>query len=132
MTDLILASASPRRRELLQQIGVRARSLPVDLDESVLPDELPTEFVERLAREKAEAGYQRADVCLPALGSDTAVVLGNQIMGKPVDEADAVRMLLQLSGKTHEVMTGVAVTDGSHTVSEVVVTKVSFDNLPKV
>jgi len=127
VTDLILASASPRRRELLQQIGVRAEALPVDLDETPLPAEQPEAFVRRLACEKAEAGYQRAGNSLPALGSDTAVVLDGEIMGKPLDEADAARMLLALSGRTHQVMTGVAVTDGHETRAEVVVTDVRFN-----
>ncbi|MCV6591058.1 MAG: Maf-like protein [Marinobacterium sp.] len=129
MVDLTLASASPRRKELLQQIGVCARALPVDLDESVLPGEHPREFVARLAREKAEAGFQQAGDVRPALGSDTAVVLNGRIMGKPVDEAQALDMLLSLSGRVHQVMTGVSVVDASKTLTEVVVTDVEFDTI---
>lgn len=127
MADLILASASPRRLELLQQIGVRAQALPVDLDERVLPGESACDFVRRLACEKAEAGFARTEGELPALGSDTAVVLGERIMGKPVDEADAVAMLQALSGQSHQVMTAVAVTNGQRTAVDVVVTEVHFN-----
>ncbi len=127
MADLILASASPRRRELLQQIGVCVEAMPVDLDESVLPGESARDFVSRLAREKAEAGFARSDGRRPALGSDTAVVLGEWIMGKPTCEADAVAMLQALSGRLHQVMTAVAVTDDQRTVVEVVITDVHFN-----
>jgi len=126
MADLILASASPRRRELLTQIGVPHRVVPVDLDESVLPGEGARDYVERLAREKALAGFQAAGVGLPALGSDTAVILDGEILGKPSDEEDAVRTLLRLSGRRHQVMTGVAVARGEHCLSDVVTTEVSF------
>lgn len=129
MADLILASASPRRRELLQQIGVRILTCPVDLEERLLPGEAPQAFVERLAREKAEAGFRQAGGRLPALGSDTAVVLGERVMGKPRDERDAVEMLMSLSGRTHQVMTGVAVADGRRTLARVVSTEVRFNTL---
>jgi len=129
MADLILASASPRRLELLEQIGVRAETLPVDLDERVLPDELPREFVRRLACEKAQAGFARSQGNRPALGSDTAVVLNGRIMGKPVDKADAAEMLQALSGQVHQVMTAVAVTDGQRTAVDVVVTDVHFNDI---
>lgn len=129
MTDLVLASASPRRKELLAQIGVRAVAVPVDLDERVLDGETALSFVERLAIEKAEAGFALAGNGLPALGSDTAVVLDGRIMGKPVDEADSLAMLQSLSGSTHQVMTGVAVTDGARTRVKVVVTDVAFNTI---
>jgi septum formation protein len=126
MSDLILASASPRRRELLEQIGVPHRVVPVHLDESVHPGELPLDYVERLAREKAQAGFVAAGAVAPALGSDTAVILDGEILGKPRDEEDAVRTLLRLSGRRHQVMTGVAVADGEQCLADVVITEVSF------
>jgi septum formation protein len=107
---LVLASASPRRRELLNQIGVAHRVAPVDLDESRRPNESPRDYVLRLAHEKAEAAWERianreAQVVLAA---DTAVVLGDDILGKPRDQADALAMLARLSGRTHQVLTAVA------------------------
>ncbi len=109
--DIVLASASPRRRELLQQIGVRCRALPVDIDESPLADEAPTDYVSRLAREKAEAAASLLgdENALPVLGADTIVELQGELLGKPVDSAQAVEMLTRLSGTTHQVHTAVAV-----------------------
>lgn len=105
---LILASASPRRRELLSQIGVPHEVLAVDVDEAPLPGESPEQLVSRLARDKALAGRGRSGGTRPVLGSDTIVVLGGEVHGKPVDEADARRMLLALSGQSHQVLTAVA------------------------
>jgi septum formation protein len=106
---LILASASPRRRELLAQAGysfeVQASSVP-ELRE---PGEDATRFATRLAREKAEAVFaQQPSGPVVVLGADTVVVCDGEVMGKPVDAADAARMLLLLSGRTHQVVTGVA------------------------
>lgn len=126
MGQLILASASPRRRELLNQIGVAHRVQPVDIDETPKPFESPQAYVERLALEKARAGFAAAGADLPALGSDTAVILDGEILGKPVDEEDAVSTLLRLSGRRHQVMTGVAVAKGERCRVEVVITEVSF------
>jgi len=111
---LILASASPRRRELLSQIGVPHEVLAVDVDESPLPGELPEQLVSRLARDKAVAGRGRSGGTRAVLGSDTIVVLGGVVHGKPRDEADAARMLRALSGQSHQVLTAVALatTDG--------------------
>ena len=131
MTDLILASASPRRRELLQQIGVRLQALAVDLDESMLAGEVADVFVRRLACEKAEVGFRRSGTGLPTLGSDTVVVLDGRVMGKPQGRDQGIEMLLSLSGKRHQVMTGVAVTDGQRTLSDVVVTDVVFNEISK-
>lgn len=126
MAELILASASPRRLELLTQIGVPCRVAAVDLCEDPLPGERAQNYVERLAREKALAGYQRGGAERPALGSDTAVILDGEILGKPRDEADAIATLMRLSGRVHQVMTGVAVADGQRCLSRVVVTEVEF------
>jgi septum formation protein len=122
---LILASASPRRRELLAQAGyhfdVQASSVP----ESRRPEEDAIRFATRLAREKAEEVFARhqavAGMEEPAivLGADTVVVCDGEVMGKPADPADAVRMLLLLSGRTHHVVTGVAVVWGSSVSSAI-------------
>ncbi|MCB1874689.1 MAG: septum formation inhibitor Maf [Chromatiales bacterium] len=101
--QIYLASASPRRAELLQQIGVGFLVRPVDIPELPLPGEKPHSFVERLARQKA-----RACGAVPALGSDTAVVLDGEILGKPRDRADGLAMLARLSGREHQVLTAVA------------------------
>ena len=110
---LILASGSPRRRTLLSQAGLEFEIHPPDIDESVLPGETPEQLVIRLAAAKAQAV---ADGLIEnprrwVLGSDTVVVLAGEIIGKPRDPEDAVRMLLRLTGHTHRVVTGVAVID---------------------
>jgi septum formation protein len=109
---LILASASPRRRELLTQAGYRFQVEASSVAESRLPGEDAIRFATRLAREKAEEVFARhpsSSQGLTVLGADTVVVCDGEIMGKPVDAADAARMLLLLSGRTHQVVTGVAV-----------------------
>ncbi|HEY0746312.1 MAG TPA: Maf family protein [Steroidobacteraceae bacterium] len=105
-----LASGSPRRRELLQQIGVSFRLLNSGLDETPLQDETPAAYVSRLAAGKAEAGWRHSrDLqTAPVLAADTAVVLDGGILGKPQHRDDAENMLLGLSGRTHEVLTSVA------------------------
>ncbi|MDZ7853422.1 MAG: Maf family protein [Halomonas sp.] len=105
---LCLASASPRRRELLASIGVGVKVRPVDIDETPRSSETAHDYVERLAREKALAGAGLS--ALPALGSDTAVVCDGAILGKPVGRDQAAAMLRSLSGREHQVLTGVAVT----------------------
>lgn len=102
-----LASVSPRRRELLTQIGVPHVITGAHIDETVLPGELPGDYVQRMARSKALAVWQR-DQSLPVLAADTTVVLDGVIFGKPRDRADGLRMLAALSGRTHEVLTAVA------------------------
>ena len=106
---IVLASSSPRRRELLRQIGVAFRVVPADVDESVLPAEQPADYVLRVAREKAEAVWARGNGAQPVLAADTAVVLDDCILGKPADRAEAVAMLRRLSDRTHEVFSAVAV-----------------------
>lgn len=105
-----LASQSPRRRELLEQIGVGYRVLSVDVEETPRHGESPADFVRRLAREKAEHGRARLalDDVSPVLGADTAVVVDDRILGKPRDSAHASEMLELLSGRRHEVFTAVA------------------------
>lgn len=104
---LCLASASPRRRDLLASIGVVVEVRPVDIDETPRLEEQPHAYVLRLAREKAMAGSRLG--ALPTLGSDTAVVCAGRILGKPADRDEAIAMLRQLSGRSHEVLTAVAV-----------------------
>lgn len=108
MPQIILASASPRRQELLNQINVRHLVQIVDIDETPLFNESPLDYVQRLAREKADACVQQFNPELPVLAADTTVVLGNQIMGKPQDQNEALTMLRQLSGNTHQVFTAIA------------------------
>ena len=107
LPKLILASASPRRSEILTAVGWEYEKHSADIDETELPNESPSDYVQRLAKEKAEAvavNYENALV----LGADTTVVIENQIIGKPKDFDDARRMLQMLSGNWHEVLTGVA------------------------
>jgi septum formation protein len=104
---ICLASNSPRRRELLSQIGVPHIVAAADIDESVLPGELPRSYVVRLAREKALA-IQRIRPDLPVLAADTTVVVDGRVFGKPRDRSDAIDMLSQLAGRAHEVLTAVA------------------------
>jgi len=128
MKPLYLASGSPRRRELLTQIGVPFTAIGADIDETPLDHETPSAYVERLARGKAEAGlralHSGAEGCV--LGADTAVVLDGRILGKPRDQADALTMLLSLSGRDHEVLTAIAVLDGRRCESRVVRSRVRF------
>jgi septum formation protein len=115
LIPLILASASPRRRELLTQAGYRFAVQASSVSEARRPGEDGIRLASRLAREKAEEVFvsrkDRAPVLV--LGADTVVVCGGEVLGKPVDAADATRMLLLLSGRTHQVVTGVAVVGGS-------------------
>ena len=130
---VILASASPRRRELLMMAGIDFRVEAVDIDEAVQAGEAPATYVQRLAVEKAQAVWGRYkdndDLSDPitVLGADTTVVCDGELLGKPVDQADARRMLELLSGRTHQVLTGVAAISRKATVSEVEITQVFFD-----
>lgn len=111
MRKLHLASASPRRRELLANLGLEFTHGGVDLDERQLPDEDPAALVVRLAREKARAAQSAFPDCV-VLGSDTEVVLEGRVFGKPASADEARDMLLALAGRTHQVLTGVALVDG--------------------
>jgi septum formation protein len=123
-----LASGSPRRRELLQQIGVSFRVVGTAVDEAVRPAETAPAYVLRLAAAKAEAGWTRtrgaSDV--PVLAADTAVVLDGTILGKPADRQDAESMLRQLSGRTHEVLTAVALRTAGGLQSRISRSEVTF------
>jgi septum formation protein len=106
--QIYLASASPRRRELLDQIGIRYRLLPVEVPEVQLPGESPAEYVQRVALEKARVGWRLAQDHLPVLAADTAVVVDGVVFGKPHDRQSGLYMLSRLSGRTHEVLSAVA------------------------
>ena len=127
MTAVVLASASPRRHELLTQIGVRFTVRVPDIDESPQPGETPDEYVRRLAFAKAAAVECAADELV--IAADTTVDVAGKILGKPLDEAEAASMLRGLSGRAHRVHTGVAVRLGDHEVAEVCTTLVTFIRL---
>jgi len=125
-----LASASPRRRELLQQIGVPFRLVGTELNETPRLSEVPADYVSRLAAAKADAGWLgRSAANAPVLAADTAVVLDGAILGKPRDKDDAEHMLLRLSGRTHEVMTAVAVRSSAGNEIKVSRSLVTFRDL---
>lgn len=126
---LILASASPRRAELLTQIGVRFVVAPADIDESQREAESPVDYVTRMAVEKAAAGCIGQRLGLPALGADTAVVCDGQVFGKPTDRAHAQTMLLALAGKTHTVLSAVAVDNGTDRQILLSETRVTFRDI---
>ena len=136
---LVLASASPRRAELLRAAGFAFDTLVVDVDERVRPDEVPAEYVRRLAMEKsaraiavvsgpAKAGHYVRDIesGTVVLGADTAVVVDGEILGKPRDDGDAAAMLRRLSGRCHEVLTGISLRDPSRECGRVETTIVEF------
>ncbi len=138
---LILASASPRRAELLRAAGYTFEVIVAEVDESVRPGESPSTYVRRLAAEKSAAalahvgsGFSRTREGLPEgrpheivfLGADTTVVVDGEILGKPGDDADARRMLQRLSGKAHQVLTGVSLRGGTLEVGRVETTTVEF------
>jgi septum formation protein len=132
---LILASASPRRRELLTQAALTFTVESADLNEDLLPDESAAAYVQRLAVEKAQAiwnrhqSYDTPEDPLIVLGADTAVVSEGNILGKPANAADARRMLQLLSGRTHAVLTGLAAITRKGVTSEVEITQVTFNVL---
>ena len=112
--DIYLASASPRRRELLTQIGVRYRLLDVAISEARQDNETPDAYVCRVARDKARAGLELIDPAAsrPVLGADTVIVIDDELLGKPRDREEAMGMLQRLSGRTHQVLSGVALIAG--------------------
>ena len=134
---VVLASASPRRAELLRAAGLTFETMTVDVDEALRPGEASKEYVRRLAREKAaraqrilegpaEAGHDRDHI---VIGADTAVVIDGEILGKPANDGDAERMLRRLSGRRHDVMTGVSVRKGTVELDRVEVTAVYVNTL---
>lgn len=127
---IYLASQSPRRQQLLAQIGVHYSVLDADIDESARPGETVTAYVERLAREKAAAGWRRVLAeglaSLPVLGADTTVAVDGEILGKPADFAAARAMLERLSGRAHQVYTGVGLCGDQGERSTLSCTEVRF------
>jgi septum formation protein len=134
--DLVLASASPRRRELLGQLGLVLEVTPANVDETPLPGERPADYVRRVAAAKCEAvAAARAATdppppALPIVAADTIVIVDDQIFGQPRDEADARRMLLALGGRRHDVTTAYCISFGGKALARAVTTVVSFRSLP--
>ena len=129
---LILASKSPRRKKLLEQIGLTFKTIPAEIDENALPDGTPPdEYVKILSLRKAEKIAAAVETPSIILGSDTIVVLDGKILNKPIDPKDAFRMLNTLSGNTHTVYTGIALIDtgNSKVISDYKETKVTFRQL---
>lgn len=130
MSSLYLASASPRRRELLQQIGVPFSLLAVSVDEAPLPDEAAEDYVRRVALDKARAGLAvlpDANACV--LAADTSVVLDQRILGKPADRADGLAMLAALSGRSHRVLTAIVLANRSACEVRLVDSEVEFRSI---
>jgi nucleoside triphosphate pyrophosphatase len=125
---LCLASVSPRRRELLAQIGVPHIVMGADIDETALSGETPRDYVSRIARQKALTIRDKGEM-LPVLAADTTVVLDDVIYGKPRDRSDGIAMLGRLSGRTHEVLTAVALADQRGVASRLSVNSVRFRKL---
>jgi len=129
--SIYLASNSPRRRELLTQIGVDFSVLSVDVDERRFENESPVDYVQRVAIAKAKAGWDSVDITnkKPVLGSDTSVVLANDVLGKPTSEDNAKAMLQRLSGQCHKVLTAVAIVTEEKVWVELNTSKVTFAEL---
>ena len=128
MTDLYLASRSPRRRELLARLGHPFEVLAIEVDETPRPGERPEDYAARLARDKARVGRQGLPPGTPGwvLGSDTCVVLDGEILGQPRDREHALAMLARLSGRVHEVITAVALVDETHTLETLIRSRVAM------
>jgi septum formation protein len=124
--QLILASASPRRRELLEQLGVDYLCDPAAIDESPLAGEKPEDYVRRMAREKAAAVAARHPSSRWVLAADTTVVLGDDVLGKPRDHFDGLGMLARLSGRSHSVLTAICLHGAGEAQGELVETRVEF------
>ena len=131
LPSILLASASPRRHELLKQLDVGFIVAAANIDESIVAGETTEEYVLRLAREKALAGLKHTMGLMPALGSDTIVLLDGRILGKPESRAEAETMLQALSGQTHHVYSSVAVAlDEDNVIDALNVTAVTFGDMP--
>lgn len=126
---VVLASTSPRRKELLEQIGVQFSTAAIDIDESIVAGEIPSDYVVRLAREKALAAVSHFPEQTIVVAADTTVTIDGHILGKPANRDDAFAMWSLLSGRTHQVMTGVAVAFSGHVQTAIVQTDVEFLSL---
>lgn len=131
--SIILASNSPRRRELLRQIGVPFSVAPADVDEDIMPGEAAETYATRVARDKARIAAARIHVGI-VIAADTIVVLDNEILGKPADSTDAARMLEKLSGRVHRVITAIVIKDAGtgRELEKSAETRVWFRNLSPV
>ena len=128
--DLILASASPRRRELLENLGLSLAVAPVDIDEATRENEPVRDYAVRMAAEKCDAAVARQGAtALAVLAADTIVSIGQEILGKPADEAQAEAMLRRLDGRRHEVLTAYRIRQGARMVERLVSTFVTFRSL---
>ena len=130
--DLVLASASPRRRELLEQLGLVLEVTPANVDETPRPGERPADYVKRVAAAKCDAvaaARPAGQAPIPVLGADTIVIVDDQILGQPADAADARRMLLALAGRRHDVTTAYRISFAGRTLDRAVTTTVSFLSL---
>lgn len=128
---IYLASASPRRRELLTQIGVDFSVISVDVDESHFENESPIKYVQRVAVAKSRAGWENLgkQEKRPVLGADTSVILGQDILGKPRNEDDARKMLKGLSGTNHQVLTAIAIVFEQQVLSDIQTSEVTFAHM---
>lgn len=132
---LILASASPRRHELLAQAGIKFQVAAANLNEDLLENEAAAAYVQRLAEEKAQAiwniheSQDTPEDPLVVLGADTCVAIDGHILGKPTDSADARRMLELLNGRTHAVLTGIAAVTGKNVYRDLDITQVTFNRI---
>jgi septum formation protein len=126
---IVLASQSPRRAELLRNAGITFRVQPAHIPEEIMPHESPSDYVQRLARDKARTVHAQLDGNEIVLGADTTVVIDGGVLEKPADHDDARRMLRKLSGRTHEVLTGVCVKGKDFEDVQVETTEVRFAQL---
>lgn len=124
--DLVLASSSPRRRALLEDLGLAFRVVAPEVDEARRPGEAPAAYARRLASDKVRAVAGRLDAPAAVLGADTVVVLGDEVLGKPEGAAGAREMIRALSGRAHRVITGVALAAGGDVQAQAVITRVRF------
>lgn len=123
--SVLLASSSPRRVSLLQQVGLMFETMSPDVDESLVAGEMPVNYVERLSKSKAAAGLIHRPTYV-VIAADTVVALGDEVIGKPRDRANGIEMLMRLSGTTHRVLTGVTVASAAESRTKVVASDVSF------
>ena len=124
--DIALASASPRRRELLTQLAVPFELVTADIDETPLPQEAAASYVQRLAQQKARAGLARLTAAKPVLGADTIVVCDGDILGKPANFSEFAANMQRLSGRCHQVMTAIALVSANRSLTSLVCTEVCF------
>jgi septum formation protein len=127
--QLYLASRSPRRGQLLTQLKLRFEVLPGDIDETPAPGQAADNYVLAMARGKAQAGARHAKADLPVLGADTEVVVDGRILGKPADRAHGLEMLRRLSGRAHQVFSGVAIHQGHRLETALSITEVAFGEI---